>query len=106
MAINPLILQGPITRSQDFTTIKHNEDTKGMVDQMNIQKQFDHQVDNRLHQVQKKDDTENEGKQYDAKEKGNGQYTGDGGQKQKKGKKEQADGKVFLKGQSNFDIKI
>lgn len=106
MAINPIILQGQITRTPEFTTIKHNEDTKGMVDQLNIHKQFDSQVDNKLHQVQKKDDPENEGKQYDAKEKGNEQYTGDGGQKRKKRNKQQPDGKVLLKGQSNFDIKV
>ena len=32
MSINRIELQGTITRAQDYTTIKHNQDNKGMVD--------------------------------------------------------------------------
>lgn len=105
MTISRVELQGQITRAQDFTTIKQNEDNKVMVDQGNFQKQFDRSVDEKLRQVQQTDETENEGKKFDAKEKGNGAYSGDGGQKRKKDDKEK-DGRVVLKGQSSFDIKI
>ena len=37
MSINRIELQGTITRAQDYTTIKHNQDNKGMVDQSNFQ---------------------------------------------------------------------
>ena len=105
MTISRVVLQGQVTRAQDFTTIKQNEDNKGMVDQSNFQKQFDRTVDNRLRQVNQGDRTENEGKRFDAKEKGGGNYQGDGGQNRKKEDKE-TDGKVLLKGRGSFDIKI
>ena len=105
MTISRVALQGQVTRAQDFTTIKQNEDNKGMVDQSNFQKQFDRTVDNRLRQVNQGDRAENEGKRFDAKEKGGGSYQGDGGQNRKKEDKE-ADGKVLIKGRSSFDIKI
>lgn len=105
MTISRVVLQGQVTRAQDFTTIKQNEDNKGMVDQSNFQRQFDRTVDNRLRQVNQGDRAENESKRFDAKEKGGGSYHGDGGQNRKKEEKE-ADGKVVLKGRSSFDIKI
>ncbi len=105
MTISRVALQGQVTRAQDFTTIKQNEDNKGMVDQTNFQRQFDQSVDNRLRQVNQGEKAENEGKRFDAKEKGGGSYEGDGGRERKKNNKEQ-DGKVLIKGRTNFDIKI
>lgn len=105
MTISRVELQGQVTRAQDFTTLKQNEDNKGIVDQSNFQRQFDRSVDNRLHQVHQGDRAENEGKRFDAKEKGNGSYEGDGGRKRKKEEKEK-DGRVILKHQGSFDVKI
>ena len=105
MTISRVELQGQVTRAQDFTTIKQNEDNKGMVDQANFQRQCDQTVDTKLRQVHQGERAENEGKKFDAKEKGNGNYSGDGGKNRKKEEKEK-DGKVFLKGQGGFDIKI
>lgn len=105
MTISRVEIQGQVTRAQDFTTVKHNEDHKGLVDQSNFQRQFESNVDSRLRQVHQADRTENEGKRFDAKEKGNGSYAGDGGAKRRQEEKEK-DGKVILKGQSSFDIKI
>lgn len=105
MTISRVELQGQVTRAQDFTTIKHNEDNKPTVNQANIQRQFDQNVDNKLRQVNQKDQAENQGKRFDAKEKGNGTYFGDGGRKRKKEEKEK-DGKVTLKGRGGFDMKI
>ncbi|MDO4303097.1 MAG: hypothetical protein Q4D94_04225 [Bacillota bacterium] len=103
MTISRVELQGQLTRAQDFTTIKHNEDNKAAVDQTNFQRQFDQSIDNKLRQVQHGDQAENQGKKFDAKEKGNGTYSGDGGRNRKK---EEKDGRVVLKGQGGFDIKI
>lgn len=105
MTISRVELQGQVTRAQDFTTIKHNEDNKTMVDQTNIQRQFDQNVDTRLRQVNQSDQAENQQKRFDAKEKGNGTYSGDGGRRRKKEEK-QEDGKVVLKGRGGFDMKI
>ena len=103
MTISRVEIQGQVTRAQDLTTIKHNEDSKGMVDQSNFQRQFDQSVENKVRQVHQGDRSENQGKKYDAKEKGNGSYSGDGGRKRKK---PQEDGKVVLKNKGGFDMKI
>ena len=105
MTISRVELQGQVTRAQDFTNIKHNEDNKTMVDQSNFQRQFDQSVETRIRQVHQGDKTENEGKRFDAKEKGNGNYAGDGGRKRKK-EEGKEDGKVVLKTMGGFDMKI
>lgn len=106
MSINRIELQGTITRAQDYTTIKHNEDNKGMVDQSNFQNQFQRVVENKVNQVHQREDTENANKKYDAKEKGDGQYSGDGGRQRKRNQEKDLDGKVVLKGIERFDMKI
>ena len=105
MTISRFELQGQVARTQDFTTIKHNENYKGLVDQSNFQKEFHQNVENKVRQVRQGDHTQNEGKRFDAKEKGNGIYFGDGGKKRKKGEPE-SDGKVLFKGHGGFDMKI
>lgn len=105
MTISRVALQGQVTRAQDFTTIKQNEDNRGIVEQSNIQKQFGRNIDDKLHQVHEGEHTENEGKRFDAKDEGNGSYFGDGGRQRKKEEKKE-NGKVILKGRSSFDIKI
>ena len=103
MTISRVEIQGQVTRAQDFTTIKHNEDNKGMVDQSNFQRQFDQSVENKVRLVHQGDRRVNQGKKYDAMEKGYGSYAGDGGRKRKKN---QEDGKVVLKNKGGFDMKI
>lgn len=106
MVINPISVQGEITRAQDLSKIKHNQDNKVVVEQLNIQKQQENQTETKARQVQQKDETENEGKRHDAKDKGNNQYAGDGGRNRHKEQREISDGKVVLKGQKSFDIKV
>lgn len=103
MTISRVELQGQVARAQDFTTIKHNEDNKVMVDQSNFQQKFEQSVENRARQVHQHDEMNNEGRRFDAKEKGNGNYAGDGGRRRKK---DEQDGKVILKARGGFDIKI
>lgn len=102
MAIGFVELQGQITRAQDFTTVKHNEDTKGLVDQSNFGQQMTKQVEKQAQRVNQKDETKNRQKKFDAKEKGSNEYHGDGGRRRKKQNGE-TDGKVLLKGVSTFD---
>lgn len=108
MSISRIELQGQITRAQDYTTIKHNENNKGMVDQTNFQNHFNKVVDERMTQVHHGENADQTNKRYDAKDKGNGQYSGDGGQNRKKDgeKDENPDGKVVIKNTNKFDIKI
>ena len=48
MSISRIEIQGQVARTQDFTTIKHNEDNKTMVDQTNFQRQFNQTVENKF----------------------------------------------------------
>lgn len=102
MAIGFVEMQGQITRAQDFTTVKHNEDTKGLVDQSNFGQVVTKQVEKQVQRVNQREKAENRQKKFDAKEKGSNEYHGDGGRGRKKEEKE-ADGKVLLKGVSTFD---
>ena len=44
-----------ISRSQDYTTIKHNEDNKGMVDQANFGEQVQKSVEQQAREVRPED---------------------------------------------------
>ena len=84
-----------ITRSQDYTTLKQNEDNRGITQQSNLVENMHKETDTRTKQVNQSDN---------AKEKGKGTYGGSGGEKKKKPK--EPDGIVKIKGQGSFDIKI
>lgn len=104
MAISPILFNGSVTRMQDVTQIKQNEDTKGMVDQTNFQNTFHKQIDHKLNQVHQSDNAENRQRKFDAKDKGDNEYSGDGGKKRQQNK--QADGKVIAKTLGGFDMKV
>lgn len=106
MAISPIEFQGTITRAQDMTTMKHNEDQKGMVNQSNFQMKMDKQVEHQMSKVRNSDDADKKKDRTDAKEKGNGQYTGDGGGNRKQNRSVSEKGKVLRQGESHFDISI
>lgn len=105
MAIGQIELQGQISRAQDFTTIKHNEDTRSSVEQANVSTQFAKVVEEHVKKVNQGEQPEYQNRKFDAKDKGSNEYNGDGGQNRKKEKKE-ADGKVLIKGVGNFDISL
>lgn len=91
-----------ITRAQDYTTVKHNEDNKGFVDQTNFSQQVQRTTEQQIRQVHSSDDTDWHQNNPDAKEKGNNEYQGDGGRHRKQGKNE----RVVIKGHTGFDMKI
>jgi len=100
-----------ISRSQDYTTIKHNEDNKGMIDQANFGDQVQKAAQQQTREVQGSEDMRWQESRPDAKEKGNGQYGGDGGSRRKKGvsEKEKAGRpreRMVVKGRGGFDFKI
>lgn len=92
-----------ISRAQDYTTIKHNEDNKVVVDQANFSDQFQKNTEQNIREVHSSDDTQWHEKKPDAREKGNGQYSGDGGSRRKK---KQVQDRVVVKGRGGFDMKI
>lgn len=92
-----------ISRAQDYSAVKHNEDNKGMVDQTNIGAQVQKLTEQRTREVHSADNAQWHEKKPDAKEKGNNSYSGDGG---KRRKNSQAGGKPDVKRQGGFDMKI
>ena len=103
---NPIAIQGQITRSQDLSIIRQNEENRGFVEQLSIQKTKENDEETKSKQVLEKDDLDNDGQRHDAKEKGKNQYFGDGGKGRKKN-----DGVIIKKGPNNeiikgFDIKV
>ena len=105
MAISPLLFNASVSRMQDVSMIKHNEDAKGMVDQTNFQNTFHKEIDSKVNQVHHSDDVEDRRQKHDAKEKGKNQYMGDGGKNRNKDSKP-SDGRVIVKSQGGFDMKV
>lgn len=105
MAISPMLFNGSVTRMQDVSMIKHNEDAKSMVDQTNFQNAFHKEVGAKINQVHKSDDTQSRQEKHDAKEKGKNKYMGDGGKNRNKERGPQ-DGRVVPKSVGGFDVKI
>ena len=104
MAIGFVEMHGQVTRAQDFTTIKHNEDAKGMVEQANFGQQMTKQVDKQVKTVNKGEQPEYHERKFDAKDKGSNEYHGDGGKARKKKKGENPDGKVPMKKAEKIDF--
>ena len=103
MAIGPIEMS-TIARSQDFTTIKRNEDQKSFIDQSNLQQQFNKEIKDRPHQISQQENADFMNRKFDAKEKGDNQYSGENEKRRKQ--REEEDGKVIIKGQAGFDIKV
>lgn len=92
-----------ITRTQDYTTIKQNQDNKPLADQTHIGQQIQKDNQQRTKEVRSSDNSDWHNKKFDAKDKGDNDYQGDGGQKRRqKDKTEQ----VVVKGHRGFDMKI
>ncbi len=106
MAIGFVEMQGQITRAQDYTTIKNNEDAKGMVEQANVGQQMTKQVERQVNRVNKGNQPEYHERKFDAKDKGSNEYHGDGGQARKRKKGENPDGKVLMKKAEKIDFSV
>lgn len=91
-----------ISRSQDYTAIKHNEDNKGFVDQANISQEVQKTTQQRIREVHQGDNAQWHQKNPDAKEKGNSEYQGDGGRR----RRQNARGQEGERGRGGFDMKV
>lgn len=103
MAISPILLNGTIQQTHDVLQNQTKETHKGMVDQGNIYVQEHKKEYQKASQVVHSDDTRFREERFDAKEKGNGSYQGDGG-----GKRKHQDEKkgTHNKSEGGFDVKI
>lgn len=110
MAIGNVELNHAMTRIQDYSTQKYNEDYRGTVQQGHAQEKFNKDINQDIRQVIKTDQsqyqnkTQYQNRKFDAKEKGDNQYSSDGGKKRKQ--KEDSDGSVKAKQSTGFDIRI
>ncbi len=91
-----------ISRAQDYTTIKQNEDNKPVFDQTNLGQQAERTADVRAKSVTDSQDADWHNKRQDAREKGSNEYAGDGGKRRRQ--KDNAD-RVVVKGHG-FDMKV
>ncbi len=95
-----------ITRTQDYTTIKQNEDNKGMLQQTNIGQQFQKDTEQKTREVRKGDDTQWQNKKFDAKDKGSNEYSGNGGTKRRNPNNKDKVEQVIVNGHRGFDMKV
>lgn len=103
MAISPILLNATIQQTNDVLQNQTRQVEKGMVDQGNIVVQETKQEYQKARQVVRSDQTFLKEERFDAKEKGNGSYQGDGGRNKKK---QSQDGRVITKPSAGFDMKI
>ncbi len=107
MAIGPMQLNGILTRTQDYTPIKQNEDMKPMVDQSVFQNTMQKNIEKKLTQVKESDETDTYQRKQDAKDKGKNEYHGDGGRNRRQARSEYPeDGRVIRKGGTGFDFSV
>jgi hypothetical protein len=103
-SIGQIELNSAMTRIQDYAGNKAGEELKNTVQQGQMQEQFHQEVDNQMTHVVRSSESEYQNKKFDAREKGNGEYTGDGGKRRKK--EEKKDGRVVPLHSGGFDVKI
>ncbi len=92
-----------ISRAQDYSPIKQNQDNKPYMDQNNIGQQIQKDTHQRAKEVRSGDNAEWQNRKFDAKDKGSNEYQGDGGQRNPREKNKE---QVIVNGHRGFDIKI
>lgn len=105
--IRPVDMNGMISRSQDVTTMKQNENNKGMIDQNNFHQEFKKEIQHHMKKVN--DPEKGQGEEYkygDKKEGSQGSHSQNNRQKKKDNNQSDQKEKVMIKGSSSFDIKI
>ncbi|MBE5949131.1 MAG: hypothetical protein E7261_08905 [Lachnospiraceae bacterium] len=109
MAITPIYNNAMMQRTPELSQMKHNQDVRPVVEQQNIQKTNEQQVERNARQIIEKDNIADNGQErHDAKEKGRGIFF----DIRKKDKLRQVDaqddedGIVIDKKNSHFDMKI
>ena len=104
MSLGIVEINSAMTGINDFHNIRHNEEAKAGVDQVNFQNQFNQEMENKRIDNNQSEDANNRQKRFDSRDKGSNEYSGDGGRNRKK-KEENPDGRVVPK-YSGFDMKI
>lgn len=95
-----------IQQQNTVSSMQHNAETRPMTEQQVISQQVQKNVNNHAEQVERKDNADNNGGNFDAKEKSSNEYNPN--HKDNPNQKNKSDGRVFIKGQGavDFDMKI
>ena len=103
MALGPVEMNGILQRTQDFTTIKQNEDNRGLIAQTNIHNEAEQEIDHAMHQVHDADNSRDSEGEFDARREGRNKYVKTATKRKKEDKTE---GKVVVKKTGGFDISV
>jgi len=107
MAIGPIEMQGQILRTQDFSTVKHHEDTRAEIAQSNISENRQSEEVRQHNRVTQTNQSNKQKMNSDASEKGNNEYTGDGGKRRREAREaREADGKVLIKAAGHINVSV
>ncbi len=102
--ISPIETNGMISRAQDISAIRHNEENRSALDHMNIQNKMQEKQEQEVRTVHDADNSDKANTHHDAKEKGKNEYVNL--RKSAKKKKADAQEKVIAKSRHGFDVKI
>lgn len=105
MGVSPIEMSQMFTRTQDISPIKQHEEVKPMLDQNAFQQQLEKQVEEHSRKVIDPNKSSKNEYDYDAKKKGNGEYSGNSKKKKQSGKENQ-DEDSFEDNSHGFDIRI
>lgn len=102
--IGPIETNGIISRAQDVSVIRHNEENRSALDHMNIQNKIDAKQEQEVRTVHDADNSDKANTHHDAREKSKNEYVN----LRKLGKKKKSDSqdKVIAKNMHGFDMKI
>ena len=102
--ISPIEMNGVLSRTQDIASLRHNEDNKAALDNVNVVRQMDVKGDETVHTVKSASESDGTDTRHDAKEKGRNEFV-DIRKKNKKGKANEEGVRVKTPS-SGFDLKI
>lgn len=102
--ISPIETSGMISRTQDISLLRQNEENRGALDHMNIQNRLESKQEENFRTVHEADDSNKSDTHHDAKEKGKNEYFNM--RKNSKKKPPAKEDKVIAKSRHGFDIKI
>lgn len=105
MSVKPMMASGIVQRTPEYGQIKHEQDSRPMVEQQNIGHMQQRQTERAAKQIIKKDNaTDFKENRHDAREKTKGIFFDI--RKQKNKETEEDDGKVIPKTNGHFDMRI
>lgn len=106
MSIRPVDISGMIQRTDDVGVLKHQQDTKPMIQQQNVQTQMVRRDDQLRHQVITPENSTKLDNHMDAKEEGKNSYFFKKKKKKKEEESKPEDCVIKKETGSSFDIKI